>query len=217
MGKTLFSFTSILFFTCSSAIVQAALPISSVQTTGFDSVVSTPPFGDIVPPNNVIDDLTYEKWRYETVLAPSPGIISHNSPSDADISTTPIKIRTDDGSQFRAISIDYSAYAGFGSPYDLALYGYLAGTQVSGYVISRSSVAPGGSETLTLNWDNIDEIRVAVDSDFVVFDNVTVGPATATSSATVTPIPTISTYGLIFTAMSLLFVAGYRLRTSRNS
>lgn len=217
MTRALFLFISILFFTCASAIVQAALPISSVQTTDFDSVVSTPPFGDIDSPNNVIDDLTYEAWRYETVLAPSPGIISRNNPNDADISTTSITIRTDDGSQFRAISIDYSAYAGFGSPYDLALYGYLAGTQVSGYVISRSSVAPGASETLTLNWDNIDEIRVAVDSDFVVFDNVTVGPATAAPSAPVTPVPTISTYGLIFTAMSLLFVAGYRLRASRNS
>ena len=56
MKKSLFSVISCVCFTCASAIAQAALPISSVQTTDFDSVVASPPFGDINPPNNVIDE-----------------------------------------------------------------------------------------------------------------------------------------------------------------
>ena len=213
MNKTLFSVVLTLFCVCASAIAQAALPISSAQTTDFDSL-GLPQFADIDPPNDVIDDLTYGGWRYDLSTGPSPGIISRNRPVDNDIATTTINIRTADSSEFMAISIDFSTF-GPNEPYSLGLYGYLAGTQVPGYVISRPSVATAVSETLTLNWDNIDEIRVTVNSDWIVFDNVIVGPATSTPSATATPIPTISAYGLVLTAIGLLFLAGRHLRTRR--
>ena len=216
MNKTLFSFVFTLPFVCASAIVQAALPISSLQTTDFSSVVASPPFGDIEPPNNVIDDLTYEEWRYNTDTA-SPGIMSSNSPTDEDIATTTLSIYTGDGSEFRAISIDYSTY-GPNDPYSLALYGYRADTQVPGAFISRPGILTGASETLSLNWDNIDEIRVVVNSDYIVFDNVTAGPATSTPTPTptppavATPVPTMSAYGIGLTKLGLLLVAGRRLR-----
>lgn len=159
-----------------SNFTNAALPISADQVTDFDAI-GLPNFADIDPPNNVIDDLTFERWRYDNATTSSPGIISRNSPSDSDISTTEIKILTSDKSEFKAISIDYSAVVGGSPPYDLALYGYRDGVQIPSYIFNRSSITPPTNETLSLNWASVDEIRVTVNTDWIVFDNFAAGAA----------------------------------------
>jgi Cep192 domain 4 len=155
---------------------NAALPILTDQVTDFDSL-GLPPFSDIDPPSNVIDDLTYERWRYDPTTGSTAGIMSTNSPSDSDLATTKIKILSSDGSEFKATSIDYSAFVGGIAPYNLALYGYKDGVQVPSYVLSRPNISPPANETLSLNWDAVDEIRVVVNTDYIVFDNFAAGSA----------------------------------------
>ncbi len=174
--KPLLLFALLCFIALRSSIANAALPILADQVTDFDSL-GLPSFSDIDPPGNVIDNLTYEDWRYDPLTGSTPGIISSNSPSDSDLATTGIKILTSDGSEFKATSIDYSAFVGGNASYNLALYGYKDGVQVPSYVLARSNISPPASETLSLNWDAVDEIRVVVDTDWIVFDNFASGSA----------------------------------------
>jgi len=133
-----------------SNITYAALPISADQVTNFDALVITDANSDIKPPENIIDDLTYDYnydnsslgWRYDKSTGSSPGIITNNPRASADLTKTKLRIRTADGSEFRAVSIDYSAFTGFNPSYSLGLEGYKDGAAVPSYKVTVANIAP---------------------------------------------------------------------------
>ena len=149
-----------------------ALPISSDQTTNYGGLGYSDTAA--ISSGTVIDDISYDGWRYNG-FGGETGIYPHESSITALESTTGTRFYTSDGSNFKFTSIDYLIDT-FGSPAtaNITFYGYRNGSQVESQTFNSADTSSG---TYTLNWDSVDEVKIAANTQWIFMDNLQVGAA----------------------------------------
>lgn len=156
-------FTYLLFLS-----IFFTLPINGPQTTNFIGLGLADT--SIIPNGTVIDDISYDGWRFngfsdETGIYPFETSLTNNS-------STQTRFYTSDGSTFKFVSIDYLIDT-FGSPanVNITFYGFKNGFQIETQSFNAADTSSG---TWTLNWDSVDEVKFAANSNFIFMDNLKV-------------------------------------------